>query len=108
MKQPEVLHSKLPLQDSDGATQKLRTGCDQNNIINIKEQIYHVWAATEDEERHVRLCSDMSDFASMNPREVRYVANQLYQARGACFSPYKDLFRRQTKSGLAGLAKPMG
>jgi hypothetical protein len=27
--------------------------------------------------------SDVSEFASMNPREVRYVANWLYQARGA-------------------------
>jgi hypothetical protein len=54
-----------------------------------------------------RMKSDMSDFASMNPSEVRYVANRLYQARGAYFSPYKDLFRRQTKSGLAGLAKPV-
>jgi uncharacterized protein YqgV (UPF0045/DUF77 family) len=56
MKRLEVLHSKLPLQGSDGTAQKLRTGCGQNNIINIKEQIYHVWAATENEERRVRFC----------------------------------------------------
>jgi hypothetical protein len=37
MKQPEVLYSKLLLQGSDGAAQKLRTGRGQNNIINIKE-----------------------------------------------------------------------
>jgi hypothetical protein len=37
--------------------------------------------------------SDVSDFASMNPREVRYMVNRLYQARGVCFSSYKDLFR---------------
>jgi hypothetical protein len=49
MKLHEVLHSILPLQGSGGAAQKLRTGCGQNNIINIKEQIYHVWAATKDE-----------------------------------------------------------
>jgi hypothetical protein len=55
-----------------------------------------------------RMKSDVSDFASVNPREVRYVANRLYQARGACFSPYKGLFRQQTKSGLAGLTKPVG
>jgi hypothetical protein len=46
-----------------------------------------------------RMKSDVSDFASMNPREVRYVANRLYQAQGACFSLNKDLFRRQTGSG---------
>jgi hypothetical protein len=55
-----------------------------------------------------RMKSNVSDFASMNPREVRYVANRLYQVRGACLSPYKDLFRRQTKSSLAGLVKPVG
>jgi hypothetical protein len=42
MKRSEVLHSKLTLQGSDGAAQKLQTGRGQNNIININEQIYHV------------------------------------------------------------------
>jgi hypothetical protein len=37
--------------------------------------------------------------ASANPSESRKDANRLYQARGACFSPYRDFFRRQTKSG---------
>jgi hypothetical protein len=55
-----------------------------------------------------KIKSEVSDFASMNPRDVRYVANWLYQARGACFSPYKDLFRRHTNSGQAGSAKPVG
>jgi hypothetical protein len=50
----------------------------------------------------------MFNFASMNPREVRYVANRLYQAWGTCFSPYKDLFRWQPKSGLNGLVKHVG
>jgi hypothetical protein len=55
-----------------------------------------------------RMKSDVSDFASMNPREVRYVTNRLYQTRGAYFNRYKDLFRLQTKSGLDRLAKPVG
>jgi hypothetical protein len=42
MKRSEVLHSKLTLQGSDGAAQKLQTERGQNNIININEQIYHV------------------------------------------------------------------
>jgi hypothetical protein len=53
MKWLEVLHSKLSLQGSDGVAQKLQTGRGQNNIMNIKEQIYHVWAVMEDEERRV-------------------------------------------------------
>jgi hypothetical protein len=37
---------------------------------------------------------EVSDFASTNPKEVMYVANQLYQARRAYFSPYRDILRR--------------
>jgi hypothetical protein len=38
----------------------------------------------------------VSDLTSTKPKEVMYVANQLYQARGAYFSLYRDLLRRQT------------
>jgi hypothetical protein len=39
---------------------------------------------------------EVSDLASRKPKEVMYVVNRLYQDRGTCFSPYKDLLRRQT------------
>jgi hypothetical protein len=42
---------------------------------------------------------EVSDLASANPSESRKDANRLYQVRDACFSPYRDFFRRQTKSG---------
>jgi hypothetical protein len=42
---------------------------------------------------------------STNPKEVMYVVNRLYQAWGAYFSPYKDLLRRQTRSGLRRINK---
>jgi hypothetical protein len=45
---------------------------------------------------------EVSDLASINPREVMYVVNRLYQARGACFNPYRDLLRRQTQSSCTG------
>jgi hypothetical protein len=32
--------------------------------------------------------TEASDLASTNLKEVMYVANQLYQAQGACFSSY--------------------
>jgi hypothetical protein len=51
---------------------------------------------------------EVSYLASTNPREVLYVANRLYQARGACFSPYKDLLRRQAQSGYAGSTNLVG
>jgi hypothetical protein len=37
---------------------------------------------------------EVPDLASMNPRVFRCEAKQLYQTRGACFKPYKDLLRR--------------
>jgi hypothetical protein len=45
---------------------------------------------------------EVSYLASTNPSEVTYVVNRLYQARGAYFSPYRDLLRRQTRSGYVG------
>jgi hypothetical protein len=39
---------------------------------------------------------EVSDMSSTNPKEVIYMVNRLYQARGAYFSPYRDLLRRQT------------
>jgi hypothetical protein len=42
---------------------------------------------------------EVSNLASANPWESRKDVNRLYQARDAYFSPYRDFFRRQTKSG---------
>jgi hypothetical protein len=42
---------------------------------------------------------EVLDLASANPSESRKDANRLYQVWGACFSPYRDFFRQQTKSG---------
>ena len=42
---------------------------------------------------------EVSHLVSTNPIESRNVANRLYQARGACFRPYRDRFSLQTKSG---------
>jgi hypothetical protein len=50
----------------------------------------------------------VSDLASTNSMEVKYVANQLYQAWGSCFSPYRDLLRRQTRLGYTGSTNLVG
>jgi hypothetical protein len=47
-------------------------------------------------EPHRMTNKEVSDLISTNPKEVMYVANRLYQARGTCFSMYRDLLRRQT------------
>jgi hypothetical protein len=51
---------------------------------------------------------EVLDLASTKPKEVMYMVNQLYQARCTCFSPYRDLLRRQTLSGCAGSTNPLG
>jgi hypothetical protein len=48
-----------------------------------------------------KMNKDVSDLASINPMEVMYVVNRLYHARGTNFNPYRDLLRRQTRSGCA-------
>jgi hypothetical protein len=39
---------------------------------------------------------EVSDLASIKSKEGMYMANRLYQAQDAFFSPYRDLLRRQT------------
>jgi hypothetical protein len=55
-----------------------------------------------------KMNKEVSDLASTNPREVMYVANRLCQPRGAYFSPYRDLLRRQTQSGCVGSTNLVG
>jgi hypothetical protein len=45
---------------------------------------------------HQKMNKEVLDMATTKPKEVMYVVNRLYQAQGACFSPYRDLLRRQT------------
>jgi hypothetical protein len=39
---------------------------------------------------------EVFDLALVNPIDNRKEAIRLYHARGACFNPYNDFFRRQT------------
>jgi hypothetical protein len=56
-------------------------------ISSIYNNIYTVF------ESRWKMNNKVPNFASTNPKEVRYVVKRLYQARGACLSPYNDLFR---------------
>jgi hypothetical protein len=44
---------------------------------------------------------DVSDLASMKPKEAKWETKQLYQARGAYLRPYRERFSRQTRSERA-------
>ena len=49
-----------------------------------------------------------SERVAVKPRLVMNVANRWNQARGACLSPYKDLFSRHTASGWSASVNPTG
>jgi hypothetical protein len=69
----EVLRGEFPLEDRYGLLQKCCTGWGDDNVINVKQQIYHICAAPKTNKK-------MSDLASAKPMEVMYVVNRLYQA----------------------------
>jgi hypothetical protein len=97
----EILHGKFPLEGRYGLLLKCYAGCGEDNVIN-KSNMYTV------SEPRWKMNKEVLDLASTNPREVMYVANRLYQARGACFNPYKDLLRRQMRSGCVGSTNLVG
>jgi hypothetical protein len=45
----EVLHGEFPLEGRYGVLQKCCSGYGEDNAINIKQQIYRICAASEDE-----------------------------------------------------------
>jgi hypothetical protein len=98
----DILHGEFPFEGRYGLLQKCCAGCSEDNVINITQHIYTI------SEPHRKTNKEVSDLASTNPKEVMYVVNQLYQARSACFSPYRDLLRRHTRSGCVGSTNPVG
>jgi hypothetical protein len=49
MEESEVLHDEFPLEGRYGVLEKCCARCDEDNVINVKQQVYHICAATEDE-----------------------------------------------------------
>jgi hypothetical protein len=44
----EVHHGELPLEDRYGVLQKCCAGCSEDNVINVKQQVYRICAGPED------------------------------------------------------------
>jgi hypothetical protein len=55
MKRVDVLHGEFPLEGRYGVLQEHCARCNKRNVINIKQQLYHIGAVAEDEQRGVRL-----------------------------------------------------
>jgi hypothetical protein len=66
VKRDEVLHGEFPLESRYGLLQKRCARCGEHNVINIKQQVYHIGATVEDEQRGVRL-----DLNKSHGEEVR-------------------------------------
>jgi hypothetical protein len=49
VKRVEVLHGEFPLESWYGVLQERCARCGEHNVINIKQQVYHVGATAEDE-----------------------------------------------------------
>jgi hypothetical protein len=55
VKMDDVLHGEFSLEDRYGVLQKRCARCGEHNIINIKQQVYCIGAAAEDEQGGIRL-----------------------------------------------------
>jgi hypothetical protein len=45
MEGPEILHGEFPLEGRYGVLQKYCAECGENNVINVKQQVYRIYAA---------------------------------------------------------------
>jgi hypothetical protein len=49
MEGPEILHGEFLLEGRYGLLQKCCAGCGEDNVINIKQQVYRMYATPKDE-----------------------------------------------------------
>jgi hypothetical protein len=49
MEGPEILHDEFPLEGRYGMLQKCFAGYGEDNVINVKQQVYRIYVALEDE-----------------------------------------------------------
>jgi hypothetical protein len=57
VKRVEVLHGEFLLESRYGVLQERCARCGEHNVINIKQQLYRISVATEDEQGGVGLAS---------------------------------------------------
>jgi hypothetical protein len=75
VKMAKVLHGEILLEGRYGVLQECCVRCGEHNVINIKQQVYHISVVS-------KMNKEVLDLASTNPTVRRYVVNQLYQDRG--------------------------
>jgi hypothetical protein len=79
VKRAEVLHGEFLLEGRYGVLQECCARCSEHNIINIKQQIYHIGAAVEDAQGGLEVGLNKSQ-----SEEVR--GESVVPSPGPCFS----------------------
>jgi hypothetical protein len=60
VKKAEVLYGEFPLESRYGVLQERHARCGEHNVINIKQQVYRVGTAAEDEQGGVEFSLNKS------------------------------------------------
>jgi hypothetical protein len=99
VKRDEVLHDEFLLESRYGVPQKHCARCGEYNIINIKQQIYHIDATVEDEQGGVRL--------GLNKTHTEEIGGEpVVPSTGCLFQPVERLVEAANPIGLREINKP--
>jgi hypothetical protein len=95
----EILHDEFPLEGRYGVLQERCARCGEHNIINIKQQVYRIGAAMEDEQGGVGLVLNKSQSEEVHGEPV--VPNS-----GCLLQPFERLVETTDPIRLRGINKP--
>jgi hypothetical protein len=70
VKRAEVLHGKFLIEGKYGVLQEHYARYNEHNIINIKQQVYHIGAAVRDEQGGVELGLNQAGAPASARREI--------------------------------------
>jgi hypothetical protein len=99
VKWDEVLHVEFPLEVGYGVLQEHYTRCGEHNVINIKQQVYHISVVVEDTQEGVRLHLNKTQ-----SEEVRGEPD--VPTSGLLFQPIERLVKAIDPVRLRGINKP--
>jgi hypothetical protein len=99
VKRVEVLHGEFPFEGRYGVLQERYARCDEHNIINIKQQVYHISTAAEDGQGGVGL--------GLNKSQSEEVCGEpVVPSPGHLIQPVERLVKTVDPIMLCGINKP--
>jgi hypothetical protein len=101
MEGPEILHGEFLLEGRHGLLQKCCTESGEDNVINIKQQVYHICAALEDEEGGVVLGLNKSQGGDL-------CGEPAIPSPGRLLQPVQRLVEEADAIGLRRINNPVG